>query len=233
MKKLSRQQLEQKISDLETKGREIVDGFELVKTEHKNATDQLTQEWQTKLKTLKDEDGVKIGALEGQVEILTEEVNQKKKQLDRKESKKLAQAYEEQEGIYKEGSEKWLKWLMWIGIALVTSTIISVYLSSDEKWYDKFEYYLIDVIFLSAVWFCGSQYSDQVRLRNDYANRKTIAQSFNNILNNLPEDEPIKSKFIEKATDVLCAPSPVSGKEPVLSKKVMKDTAEILSSFKG
>lgn len=233
MTRLSRQQLVEKVSELEAKGKEIIADFELVKNEHKNSTDKLTQEWETKLKTSKDEDGIKITGLENQIEILTEEVNKKQKQLDEKESKKLAQAYEQQESIYKTGSEKWLKWLMWVGIALVVSTAISVYLSSDEKWYDKFEYYLIDFIFLSAVWFCGSQYSDQVKLRNDYANRKTIAQSFNNILNNLPEDEPIKSKFIEKATDVLCAPSPVSGKEPVLSKKVMKDTAEILSSFKG
>lgn len=166
-------------------------------------------------------------------EKLDADIEQKQKQLDRKETKKLAQAYEDQEIIYKTDSRKWLNWLTIVVCALIISTALSIYLASGKHWYDKFEYYLVDIIFLSAVWFCGTQYADHIKLRNDYANRKTIAQSFHNILNNLTEDAAIKSKFIEKATDVLCAPSPVSGKEPILSKKLIKDTAEIVSSIRG
>lgn len=233
MKKPTREQLQQKITDLEAKGKEIIAGFELVKTDHANQIAQLTQEWETNLESVKSENILKVEGLEEQIHTLTQDADQKQKQLDRKESKKLAQAYEDQEVIYKTGSKNWLKWLVIVIAALIISTIISICLSSDKPWYDKFEYYLVDVIFLSIVWFCSAQYAEQTKLRNDYANRKTLAQSFHNILNNLPEDESIKSKFIERATDVLCAPSAIGGKEPVLSKKIIKDTAEIISSIKS
>lgn len=233
MKQLSRLQLEQKITDLETKNKETIASSELMKIEHESAINKLNLESETNLTNLKNGNDLIVTGLETQIETLSQQVDQKQKQLDRKELKKLAQAYEEQEEIYKTGAGKWLKWLMIIGVALIFSTIFSIWLSSDKQWYDKFEYYLVDIIFLSAIWFCSSQYADQVKLRNDYANRKTISQSFHNILNNLAEDLPIKNKFIEKATDVLCAPSPVSGKEPVLSKKIIKDTFDIVSSIKG
>lgn len=232
MKKLSRQQLDQKITDLEKRNNEIVVDFESFKMEQENLVNQLEKDHEVSIGKIKEEETEKNYELENQIEVLKEEVIEKQKQLDRKEAKKLAQAYEDQENIYQEESKKWLSWLVWVGIGLAVSTLVSVSLSSDEKWYDKFEYFLIDIIFLSATWFCGSQYSDKVKLKTDYANRKTIAQTFNNILNNLSEDEAIKSKFIEKAVDVLCAPSLVSEKEPVLSKKLIKDTAEIVSSIK-
>ncbi|MCX6786228.1 MAG: hypothetical protein NTU85_00135 [Candidatus Kaiserbacteria bacterium] len=176
---------------------------------------------------------IQIDNAKAENEELNAEIEEKQNQLDRKETKKLAQAYEDQEVIYEIDAKSWLVRLTIVVGLLIVSTAISICLSSAKPWYDRFEYYLVDIIFLSAVWFCGTQYADQIKLKNDYANRKTIAQSFNNILNNLSEDLAIKNKFIEKATDVLCAPSPVSGKEPILSKKLIKDTAEILSSIKG
>lgn len=227
------QDLEQKIIDLKSVNQNLSASIETEKKFHEDAIKILNSQWEQKEENTKSTYDFQILGLENQVENLDKELVETKLQRDKRETKKLAQSYEDQEEIYKAGTEKWLEWLIKIGIALIVSTVLSIYLSSDEKWYDKFEYYLVDIIFLSAVWFCGAQYTDQAKLRNDYANRKVIAQSFNNILNNLPEDEPIKSKFIEKATDVLCASNPVSGKEPVLSKKVIKDTAEILSSFKG
>ena len=93
-------------------------------------------------------------------------------------------------------------------------------------------FHKIDFILISAVWFCGAQYANTTKLRYDYANRKTLAQSFANILNNLDENTTIRDKFIEKTTDVLCAPSLVGDKESVLSKKIIKDTAEIISSVR-
>lgn len=174
-----------------------------------------------------------VSDLENQLELLDEDIQQKQEQLDKRELKKLASAYKDQEDVYKKNTENWLTALVVVGLGLIISTAISIHLSSGKPWYDRFEYYLVDIIFLSAVWFCGSQYSNFTELRSDYANRKTLAQSFHNILNNLPEDEDIKGNFIEKATDVLCAPSVISTKEPVLSKKLVKDTAEIVKSIRG
>ena len=217
--------LEQKVELLTTQ-------ITTLESNHKTAIELKDQEWELKLNTQKTESDEKISERDEEIEELKEENAEKQSAIDIKEAKKLAKAYEDQEIIYQKGSEKWLNWLMKVAGVLVISTGISIWLSADKLWYDKFEYYVIDLIFISAVWFCGSQYSDQVKLRDDYANRKTLAQSFHNILNNLPEDEAIKSKYIEKATDVLCAPSPVTNKEPVLSKKIIKDTAEIVSAIK-
>lgn len=211
MKRLSRIQAEQKISELEISNEQLIADAKIANEEHDTST-----------KLLKTE-----------VENLNLEVKQKQAQLDSKELKRLASAYKEQEGIYNKESLVWFVRLEWIAGALLISTAISIWLSSDKVWYDKFEYYVIDLIFLSAVWFCGSQYANLIKLRNDYANRKTIAQSFHNILNNLAEDEDIKDKFIEKATDVLCAASFAVEQEPVLSKKLVRDTAEIVKAVRG
>ena len=233
MRKVKREEFEKKIEELEAKLTQKVDELDLANKNFAEKEKQLNTEWETKTQTLKDEHNASLGEKDDEIEGLEKENTEKQKAVDRKEAKKLAQAYEEQELIYRESSKKWLGWLIKVAGLLVISTIVSIWLSTDKAWYDKFEYYLIDIIFISAVWFCGSQYADQIKLRDDYANRKTLAQSFHNILNNLPEDEAIKSKYIEKATDVLCAPNPVSNKEPVLSKKLVKDIAEIIGSMRS
>lgn len=226
MRKPKRDEYESKIADIKAKNAQLELDLESTKKEYAEKEKQLVSEWEAKVQELE-------ATHDTETEEKDEEISNLQGQLDRKEAKKLAKAYEEQEVIHGSGSRKWLWSLISVASLLVICTAISIWLSSNKIWYDKFEYYLVDIIFLSAVWFCGAQYTDQVRLRNDYANRKTLAQSFHNILNNLPEDEAIKSKFIEKATDVLCAPNPAGTKEPVLSKKLIKDIAEIVGSIKS
>lgn len=168
-----------------------------------------------------------IDGLNEQLVESKKEIERKDGQLNQKELKKLAKAYEDQEIEYNKDVSFWRKCLFYVGTVLLSSFYFSIIFSSGKVWYDKFEYYVGDIILLSALWFCASQFSDAVKLRNDYANRKTLAQSFSNILNSLPEDEQIKNKFIERTTDVLCSPSIVSNKEPVLSKEALKQTIEL------
>ncbi len=122
---------------------------------------------------------------------------------------------------------------MWVGLALLIYTVFSIFITHDLSWIESIKYYVIDIILFSALWFCVSQYSNTVKLKNDYANRKVLAQSFSNILNNLSENIDIKNKFIEKTTDVLCAPHAIGEKEPLLSKKILKDVAEIIGAAKN
>jgi len=233
MKKQSREQLEQKISELETKIKVVSDNFDLKETEHKNELVNIDSSWKQKEEITKQSNTTEVDGLKTQIKSLEVEKKDKQAQLDQKELKKLASAYKEQEDIYSNEALFWLKWLSGVVVALVVSTAISISLSYDKPWYDKFEYYVVDLILISAIWFCSSQYSNLKKLTSDYANRKTIAQSFHNILNNLAEDVAIKNKFIEKATDVLCAPSFSTDKESVLSKKLLKDTVEIVKAVKG
>lgn len=162
------------------------------------------------------------------VESLEKDLERMEWLIDTQELKKLAKAYEEQEKEYGKGVTFWGKWLFWIAVIFLIYAGVSGFLAHGEPWSNKLEYYIIDLILFGVLWFCSSQYTENLNLKNNYANRKTLAQSFSNILNTLPENEPIKEKFIEKTTDILCATNPVSGKEPVLSKEATKQLFELI-----
>jgi hypothetical protein len=218
------------ISELKVRNQELISSSEIEKNSHNEALANLKSAFEVEKNIKIEEKQTEVDELETNIESLEDELEQAKLKLDQKEVKKLAKAYEEQEISYNNASKLWLKVLTVLGVILFISAIISIALPSNEPWYKEVKYYFIDIVLISAVWFSGSQYSDYIKLRNDYANRKTIAQSFHNILNNLVEDEAIKNKFIEKATDVLSAPSVATNKEPVLSKKVFKDVVEIIKA---
>ncbi len=153
-------------------------------------------------------------------------------QLNKKELKKLAAAYAEEEGCYKTDSSFWGKWILGIITLIVISYFVSFYFSYSKLWYDKFEYYIVEVILFSGLWFCSSRYSDSINSKKDYGNRKTLAQSFSNILNSLEENEVIKNKFIEKTIDVLCSLVTTFSKEPLLSKEIIKLIPDIVKASK-
>lgn len=218
--------LEQQVSVLKTQN-------EQSEALHKTAIEQANTDKELAIKELTQKYETDLSGRDTTIEDLENENKQKQAQIDKRELKKLAEAYSEQEDIFKKESKTWLISLIVMGILLLISAIVSIKVTHNESWIESIKYYIIDFILISAVWFCGAQYSNTTKLRYDYANRKTLAQSFANILNNLAENTAIRDKFIEKTTDVLCAPSSIGDKEPVLSKKLIKDTAEIVSSIKG
>lgn len=198
-----------------------------------NQIEALTQEKQallSSLQTQKDETALLVEEHEIKIAEAERLYNEQKEILDEKELRKLALAYGTQESEYKNDVIQWRNILLFSGLVLLFSTIWSVWLSSDKIWYDRFEFYLIDFVCISAVWFCASQYTYYLKLRNDYAHRKTIAQSFHNILGNITDQE-IKDRFIEKAIEVLCAPAFSDSKENLLSKKIVSDVLEIGKSL--
>ncbi len=163
-------------------------------------------------------------------ETTAEQLKEVQLKLDARELKKLASAYKEQEDEYSQDTSRWLIALIVVAGLLLTSTITLLVVTNNKPWSQKIDYWVVDLVFVSAVWFCGAQYTEYEKLRNEYANKKTIAQSFHNILGNLSEDEAIKERFIDKATDILCSPNPIRTREPVLSKKLAKDMAEIIGT---
>jgi cation transport ATPase len=199
---------------------------------HKTAIEQANTDKELAIKELTKKHETVLSDRDTTIEDLENENKQKQSQIDKRELKKLAEAYSEQEDIFEKESKTWLISLIVAGVLLLISAIVSIKITHNESWIESIKYYIIDFILISAVWFCGAQYANTTKLRYDYANRKTLAQSFSNILNNLAENTVIRDKFIEKTTDVLCAPSSLADKEPVLSKKLIKDTAEIVSSIR-
>jgi hypothetical protein len=219
--------LEEKNIELSNKNQELLNQIELEKKQNVEIINNIQSEHEQKYNELETVKDAEIEKKNKSLEVKDELLTQKQLQLDQKEIKKLSQAYHDQEVVYQKVANKWLIGLIILAILLAVSAVVSVVLSHGKVWYERFEYYLADVVLLSAVWFCASQYSDSIKLKNDYANRKTIAQSFSNILHNLQEDDVIKNKFIEKATDVLCLPTVVSTKESVITKEALKQIVEI------
>lgn len=218
------------IDELNLKIQNLTNSLEQEKLQNQNVIQTKDLEYKEKESAKSKDHESKISELNEDIDNLKNELEDKQGQLDRKELKKLAEAFAQEELACERNQKKWLKYLVCVTGALIVYAIISIYLTTGKVWFDKLGYYVIDLILISAVWFCSSQFTEATRLRHDYGNRKTLAQSFNNILNNLPEDEAIRTKFIEKSTDVLCASAGFSGKEPVLTKKLLKDAAEIFGS---
>lgn len=168
---------------------------------------------------------------EKNVEELKKEVDLKDKQITERTLKKLAEAYEYQEKEFKKDVEKWFKFVIIGLITLLVSIGISTWLASSKMWYDKFEYYLIDFVFVTFLIFSLKQYSSSNNLKIDFANRKTIAQSYHNIIGST-EDEDIKEEYLSKATDVLCAPSKIESDSYTIPEKIIEtlaDTVKLLS----
>ncbi|OGG89371.1 hypothetical protein A2592_01340 [Candidatus Kaiserbacteria bacterium RIFOXYD1_FULL_42_15] len=224
------EELNAKISELNLEVGRLSDDLKNEKSQNKNILETKELEQKTQDSAKEELHKNEKVVLNSKIDSLESDLEDKQDQLDRKELKKLAEAFSEQEQINKDEQKIWLISLCVASGLLIIYAVFSIFLVSGKPWLERITYYAIDIILISGVWFCIAQFTEASRLKNDYGNRKTLAQTFNNILNNLAEDQTIKTKFIEKTTDILCAPVGSSGKEPVLSKKVLKDIAEIVGA---
>ncbi len=210
--------------------------------ELENAARVANQSYEDSIQTLKSAHQEDITALENTKTTKENELNlaisqvkaerdEKQGRLDRRETKKLAIAYEEEEERETLNQNRWLSATIVVGLFLLASITYPLLSKGDWAWTDHLDTLPIDILLISILWFCASQFRDASQRKHDYANRKTIAQSFNNILNNLPEDEFIRPRFIEKATDVLCAPVRNTTAEPILTKKVLTESAQAIMAI--
>jgi hypothetical protein len=221
------------IAEKDLKIQNLNDALKNEKTSSDNALIAKDAEWKQKDIAKDGQHKIEIDGLDLKVSSLQDSLKEKQEELDLMGTKKLAVSFETQEGIYKRDQRFWLIGVASAALALLVYTVVSICLTSGTTWSDRVGYYAIEIILISVVWFCSAQFSEAKDLRHDYGNRKTLAQSFHNILNNLAEDGVIKLKFIEKTTDILCAPVGGDAREPILTKKALKDMAEILKSVKG
>ncbi len=224
--KLKIEELTQEISKLKLE-LEVKD--DLIKNQvanYKIEIENLNNKNSELLKLKEEESNNKLKVFELKVNELENQNNEKQKQLNLQETKKLAKAYENQKAEYEKKSEDWAGRLLVATFLLIISTIISINISYGKAWYDRFEFYLIDIIFISAVWFCVSQYSYYVKLYADFANRQVLAQSYYNIINST-EDVIIKDKFLDKATEVLCSKNNIDHKDNLPTEKIINSTFEL------
>jgi hypothetical protein len=165
------------------------------------------------------------GSLEQQIKEVQTDIENKQKQLNERELKKLAQAYQGQEAGFEKEVYKWFRFVIVALLLLLVSIILSAVFARGEPWYERFEYYLADFVFVTFLIFSLKHYSVANRLRIDFANRKALAQSYHNIISS-GDDQEIKNNFISRAAEVLCAPTRVEADSYTVPEKVVEMLAE-------
>ena len=196
--------------------------------EEKTKSDSI--EFEGKIKALEDEKDSVILDLVEKNKALEFESKNKQKQIDFQETKKLAKAYEDQKREYRSNSIAWFNRLTFVVSVLAISTIASFIFARRVVWHERLEYYLIDFILISAVWFCAKQYSYYIQLYSDFANRQALAQSYHNITNSV-EDSDIKEKFIDKMADILCMKNVIGHKDNLPVEKLLSTVLETLNTI--
>lgn len=226
MARTSKEQLKQRIAELET---EVSTLKSLAQTKDQTFASEKSLLKQQHESSLQQKDALHSSEIlerDTKIDTLTDEDEQKQKQLNKRELKKLAEAYSEQEGQYKTDSDTWFKFVK-LSFAILGATVLfSVLMSRGVAWYERFEFYLINFVALTFLIFSLKQFTYFTKLRTDYANRKTLAQSYHNILTS-SEDVELKPVFLEKAAGVLAASNDIKQDSFTLPEKLLETLAEV------
>lgn len=157
-----------------------------------------------------------------------EEISELKSALAKKETAKLAIAFETQKDDYARARRFWLDATILSFLLLFLAVLGSILIYSgiwqffgkqftNLAWYDKIGIYLLDVVLMSLTYFSASQYSKNDDRYDEFANKQAIAQSFKNLYDTIDiksrspeikkENELIKNKFLDRASSVLFSES--------------------------
>lgn len=230
MAKITKQILQNKIQELESELKIKNDSIATSKKEHEEEIIEFKKKHDELFGAKEKEYQDKTLELENKIKELESQDKEKQKQLDFQETKKLAKAYEDQKDEYGDKARYWSWALAGAVSILVVYIVLTTIFLHGKSWQDKIEFYAIDIILFSAVWFCVSQYSYYTKLYADFANRQALAQSYANIINNT-EDAPIKDKFLDKTTDILCSPNNIDHKDNLPVEKILNNTFEIAKNL--
>lgn len=224
------QSLESDKTTLESRVEQLNAELSNQKANFETEKNNLNSENHNKLDEKQNAHNSEVSELNNKIGELETDVKNKQKQLNDKELKKLARAYSDQEDHYELKSDRWL-WLVTLAfVAAGVGTIWIIHFSGGEVWHTKIGYYFADVLLITFLVFSLKQYSYYVKLKSDYANRKTLAQSYNNILNT-EEDIVIRSKFLESAVSVLAAPAEVKNESYTIPEKLLESITEIAKNL--
>lgn len=197
-----------------------------LKAENKNLKDSHEQNLSVREKEWEE----KEAGYEEKISELEENLEEKELQINKRELKKLAEAYSDQEKEFLEESKKWFKFVLGSLGFLLLSILVSNYLVHGEPWYERIEYYLANFVFITLLIFSLKQYSSSNHLRVDFANRKTLAQSYHNIISKA-EDVNIKNDFIKEAMKILCAPADNKTESYTLPEKLIDGITDIAKNL--
>ncbi|MEA1929853.1 MAG: hypothetical protein U9M92_03175 [Patescibacteria group bacterium] len=143
--------------------------------------------------------------LVSEVDVLEKRISKTEEQLRVMELSRFASAYAEQEKDYKGQQSFWFKIGIGTTILLSASILVSFFgptiYDFDVIWYKEPGLYLLNIVFLTVFVYALKQHSHLGNLRIDYANRKTLAQSYQHIIESKEHPE-IQKDFLKNASDI-------------------------------
>lgn len=157
---------------------------------------------------LEDESKTKdkeIETLESDKSNLEEKNDTLSEQVRNKELTRFAQAYADQEVEYKSQQDLWFKLSLWGTGLLAVSVLLSIFgphIFDKIHWYTEPGFYLLNVVFLTLFIYALKQHAHFGNLRIDYANRKTLAQSYQYIIEDEEETSEVRKKFLERSAEI-------------------------------
>jgi FtsZ-binding cell division protein ZapB len=144
--------------------------------------------------------------LDTEKDALQSDLETSKEQIRTMELSRFASAYDNQEKDYETQQIRWFSLSLWATAFLTASVLLSIFgpflLKYTNPWYQEPGFYFLDVIFLTLFVYALKQHSHLGNLRIDYANRRTLAQSYQYIIEEEVEHAEIKAKFLERAANI-------------------------------
>jgi len=230
MAKISKAQLQREIKALKEENQTLESSLKDQEQSFVAEKENIKKEHKEQLKQKEEAHETKINELESRIEELEKQNKEKQRQIDKRELKKLAEAYKEQEDEYSNDVKKWFKYVVGSFLVLFVTVGASIIYAGDKAWYERLEVYIINFVAITLLVFSLKQFSYYVKLKTDFANRKTLAQSYHNILGE-EENTEIRTKFLEKAAEVLTAKSEPKHDSYTLPEKLLETLGDIAKTL--
>jgi len=127
--------------------------------------------------------------------------------------------------------EGWQKRSFWSFVILSVTVLITIgaFIFWDSLSVDKkIALFSSDMIAVSLLWFCVSQYSYYTKLYTEYSNRRVVASSYIGVIGNT-NDHEVKREAIKVIMDTLFSRSSAEIGSELPIKEITKLVTEILS----
>lgn len=154
--------------------------------------------------------------LEEQVETLESAGKTKDEQIRTMELSRFAKEYKDQEDHYAKQQEKWFKRSLMAAAVLIASVLGAVFnVIPSANLYQDPEVLFLNAILLTLFIYSLRQHSHLANLRDDYANRRALAQSYQYMVEKDETEDfsDIETKFFERAVEIFTRKPAARGKD--------------------
>lgn len=184
------------ISELQAEVTRLNERIALKDTEYAQLVNTKDEEI-TSLKNQVSEELLKSGKLD-------EELRSAREKIRNAELNRFANEYQKEETRYESDQKIWFKYTAAATAVLLICAIGTALSASSDGFLPDPEIVFLNAILLTVFIYCLKQHSHLADLREDYANRKALAQSYQYMVEESEGEDlsEIKNEFFQKAIDV-------------------------------